>query len=52
MDHRDEQDQRWAKLTALACPECGLQVLTIDIPIAVVWCGSCPSSPRLDRTAT
>jgi hypothetical protein len=38
VDHREEQDQRWAKLTVLACPECGVEVLTLDVPIAIVWC--------------
>jgi hypothetical protein len=53
MDHRDEADERWAKLTLLGCPECGTQVLVIDLPVnPFVWCGSCPSTPRLERTAT
>lgn len=52
-DHREEQDQRWAKLTALACPECGSQVFVIDPPVnPFVRCGSCPSTPRLERSAT
>jgi hypothetical protein len=53
MDHRAEQDERWAKLTTLACPACGMQVFTIDLPVnPFVWCGSCPGTPRLERAAT
>jgi hypothetical protein len=53
MDHPEEQDQRWAKLTALACPECGVHVLTIEPPISpFVWCEGCPGTPRLERSAT
>jgi len=52
-DHREEQDQKWAKLTALACPACGMQVFTIDIPITPwVWCAACPGTPRLEKSAT
>jgi hypothetical protein len=53
MDHRAEQDERWAKLTTLACPACGNQVFVIDVPLnPFVWCGSCPGTPRLEKTAT
>ena len=52
MDHRPEADERWVGITALACPDCGLMVLVTEIPLAIVWCGSCPSAPRLERTAT
>jgi hypothetical protein len=53
MDHREEQDERWAKLTLFGCPECGTQVFTVELPVnPFVWCGSCPSTPRLERTAT
>jgi hypothetical protein len=53
MEHREKQDQRWAKLTALACPECGREVLTIELPVSpFVWCASCPGTPRLERSAT
>jgi hypothetical protein len=57
MDHREEQDReeqdRWAKLTLLGCPVCAVQVLVIDLPVnPFVWCGSCPGTPRLERTAT
>ena len=53
MEHGEEQDQRWAKPTALACPECGLEVLTIELPISpFVWCAACPGTPRLERSAT
>lgn len=52
VDHREEQDQRWAKVVLLACPVCGTAVLTTDLPIALVWCSTCPSSPLFERTAT
>jgi hypothetical protein len=53
MDHRAEQDERWAKLTLLGCPTCGMQVLVIDLPVnPFVWCGSCVSTPRLEKSAT
>ena len=49
----NQADKRWAKLTALACPECGNQVFVIDLPVnPFVWCCSCPSTPQLERTAT
>jgi hypothetical protein len=51
-DHREEQDERWSKIIALACPRCGLSVLSVELPIALVWCASCPDSPLLERTAT
>jgi hypothetical protein len=52
-DHREEQDERWAKLTLLACPECGMQAFVIDLPVnPFVWCGSCPGTPRLEKSAT
>jgi hypothetical protein len=51
-DHRAQQDQRWAKLTLLACPVCGVEVFTLDVPIAYVLCAGCPGSPRLERSAT
>jgi hypothetical protein len=52
MDHRPEADERFAKLTALGCPECGLQVLSVDLAINLVWCGACAGTPLLERTAT
>jgi hypothetical protein len=53
VDHREEQDQRWAKLTLLACPDCGMQAFAIDLPVnPFVWCGSCPGTPRLEKSAT
>jgi hypothetical protein len=53
LDHREERDERWAKLTLLGCPECGMQVLVIDLPVnPFVWCGSCVSTPRLEKSAT
>jgi hypothetical protein len=45
VDHREEQD-RWAKLTLLGCPVCGVEVLVIDLPVSpFVWCASCPATP-------
>jgi hypothetical protein len=53
MDHRAEQDERWAKLTLLGCPTCSTQVLVIDLPVnPFVWCLTCPSTPKLEKTAT
>jgi hypothetical protein len=53
VDHREEKDQRWAKLTLLGCPVCGTQVLVIDLPVnPIVWCSRCPGTPRLERSAT
>jgi ribosomal protein S27E len=52
MDHQPEADERWLRLTALGCPLCGHQVLTTDLPSINVWCAVCPSTPRLERTAT
>ena len=49
----DQADRRWAKLTALACPTCGSQVFVIDLPVdPFIWCGTCPSAPQLEPTAT
>jgi hypothetical protein len=52
MDHREEQDARFTKLTSMACPACGLEVLTIDLAINLVWCGVCPGPPLLERSAS
>jgi len=52
MDQREEQERR-SKLTLLGCPICGLEVLVIDLLISpIVWCARCPSTPRLERSAT
>jgi hypothetical protein len=51
MDHSDA-DRRFAKLVLLSCPSCNTTVLTIDIAVALVWCGACATSPLLERTTT
>lgn len=50
MDHRDEPQREQARLVLLGCPLCHLEVLAL--PMSLVWCGSCPSAPQLERTAT
>ena len=53
MSAPETTEDRWAKLISLGCPECGLQVFTINLPSRpFVWCGACPSTPQLERTAT
>lgn len=46
----DPDPNRWARLIAVACPVCGVEVLTIGL--SMVWCASCPSTPQLEPTAT
>jgi hypothetical protein len=53
MDHRDDADRRWAKIVEIGCPGgCGTTVLTVELPIAMVWCSQCKGSPLFERTAT
>jgi hypothetical protein len=43
----------WARLTALGCPVCHVEVLELLLPTPpMIWCSSCPGTPRLERTAT
>jgi hypothetical protein len=52
LDHR-ARDERANKLILLGCPVCGTQVFVLPLPEpSFIWCGSCPSTPRLERTAT
>jgi hypothetical protein len=53
MSAQETAEDRWARLVAVACPECGLQVFVINVPSPTpLWCGSCPSTPRLETSAT
>jgi hypothetical protein len=53
MDHRLEQDERWARLTTFTCPGCGLSVLVLELPSpSWVWCAQCSTTPRLERVGT
>ena len=52
VDHREEQDRRWATLTSYACPRCHLEVLALSLPPPMIWCGVCPDTPRLEWAAT